>query len=917
MAKLQRVEIWDALGCDSGVRKAVVRDSLLAEDRLRLDGNDQLRIQMPLTDPAWAEATVRRVIRILLDDDDYREWRIVKRQRDRKAEATSGELIAVSILNDLLLGLVTRTESDGSTWGEFEILGRTPSQLLTDFILPAAPSYFAAGTVSYTGDVSFSFDGDTPLSALQELAKLTDMELAVRRNGSTNYLIDLVQQIGSAAPESTLWLGKNLQAVRYVQDARQQATRVYPRGGEVDDIRLTIAGTPWEVVGKSVNVLTLQDPLGTDGPVGFDDQFNGLYLLATDDSVIAITDSDSGAQTVTVADGSKFTVNDLVYFKRNSGGDDLFYLEAPSQVSTYGVVPKFLDRPDIAYVRNVIANPMLNGTYASGLPPNWTKLGTATPTENTNALYTRHGGKSCKVVGVVDGDGIESAATSISPTARQPYFSAYLSIWIVSGTVRVELVDVTNGKVYPSGDEGRAISNVHDHWVELGVAGLDLYTEGTLSVKLRIVQDGDGASEFYVDTGQITQSAGQLPFFSGDGATELWFAAQNALLDDADPRIEIDVNLIDLWRQDETTWPYDELVIGGDVRAKDTSLTLDVTTRVVSLTRDLLTDTKTNATLSKDPALLTDRLRRPPRRPRFGARASSLFDQIGVADPAIGPEGVADEMISYPIVWDADTAYVEVWSRESSGASTPAVPETGSFYVGRFRPPIAQVDIATTNLYYRRTRFAAFTKDGIRGVTMEFGPTQADNPNTGPSAPPSGLTIGTETSTTVPLTWTNGDSSASTRIYRDGQVVHTEPPGSSSWTDTGLAPSTSYDYEIDHYKDDVASAKDGPDTATTLASGTLPAPTSFTAACSATYGVLCNWSSEDPSAKTVIERSPDGASGWIERGTANEGVQKWWDYTRDDGSTWYWRAFHRKDGWTDSAPTSSQSADYPLNGVCV
>jgi hypothetical protein len=51
------------------------------------------------------------------------------------------------------------------------------------------------------------------------------------------------------------------------------------------------------------------------------------------------------------------------------------------------------------------------------------------------------------------------------------------------------------------------------------------------------------------------------------------------------------------------------------------------------------------------------------------------------------------------------------------------------------------------------------------------------------------------------LSWTNGEPTAQTRIYRNGALVHTAAAGVSNWTDTSSLSEDSYSYSIRHWDD--------------------------------------------------------------------------------------------------------------------
>lgn len=63
---------------------------------------------------------------------------------------------------------------------------------------------------------------------------------------------------------------------------------------------------------------------------------------------------------------------------------------------------------------------------------------------------------------------------------------------------------------------------------------------------------------------------------------------------------------------------------------------------------------------------------------------------------------------------------------------------------------------------------------------------------------PNTLAVGTETSTTVPITWVNGNASALTEVWVDEVLYSTEAAGATGKTITGLAPATAFDIRVRH-----------------------------------------------------------------------------------------------------------------------
>jgi hypothetical protein len=105
-------------------------------------------------------------------------------------------------------------------------------------------------------------------------------------------------------------------------------------------------------------------------------------------------------------------------------------------------------------------------------------------------------------------------------------------------------------------------------------------------------------------------------------------------------------------------------------------------------------------------------------------------------------------------------------------------------------------------------------------------------PQGNPSAP-STTSIG---STSATANWTNGDATASTIVYlqrvslADLGAITTVPPGTSSYTFTGLDRDVEYQWAVEHTKGGQQSARLGPDVDTdfTTSSATLNPPTGLT-----------------------------------------------------------------------------------------
>lgn len=930
-AALERVEVWDDLigATPAGVRLVVIADSILLADVVNLQGKDRLELSIPRASAAWAHILEGRVIRPVYVDATFDEWRI--RSTKQTGQSASGNRALIKcepIRFDLLReGVIERLDTDGRVSHDFGIIGQTLATLLADFILPAAPGYFAAGTINPTQAIDMTFEWDSPLAACLEMAKLTDSRLAIRPNAAhTSWLIDFIIDVTPTSPTKEFRARKNLLGITYERNADQQATRVFPRGGDVDGVRLTMAAAKWRVKTIASLDITLEDPNNTaDGPLAFDDQLNSAFLEKTDGTKTAITDSVLSTQIVVVASAAGITVGDLIRIRATAAGKQLTFLDSPVDQTTFGLIPRVLDREDLPVVQNLVANPELTGTYVGNLPPNWNQVGGPTLLENTNALFSRRGKQSAQVTSKIDGEGIQTDLIAVEPTAERPFFSVFFTVWQIAtnlsnGRVRVELVDETNNVIIPTGDEGRAFTSEVGIWVDIGVQTIDLFARGTKSVRLRIVVDGNTEGDFYVDSAQLSQTAAHQPFFAGDGPLELWKAANVELLAKGQPRVSVDINIVDLTRIDPTRWPYDAVGLNDPFRLVDEDLDVDLATPVVERQRDLLTNGLTRVKLSNRPEDMTDALLRPRRRSRLLPGGEVGFDDPRVADPAITATGNNDE-ITYTFLFDPETARIEVFTTEDTIAGVLPPPQEGAFQLGSpVLPGQTTLKIATTTSSYRRSVFVAYHKNGTRGRTVDL-TTQAVNAGGAPSGAPSALNAQTPTDTTIDLTWTNADTTAQTRVYRDNVVVFTAAAGATSHKDTGLTPSTTHTYEVDHFKNGQANPTDptarSTDTETTTAPQ-LVAPFMIDA-CGVANGMKIIWDNGDASAQTVVERSDDtgGAptGNWAEIETVPAGDVL---LIHTDGTgVKHFRLFHRKSGWADSVVSTVGKGEYYVVETCL
>jgi poly(3-hydroxybutyrate) depolymerase len=119
----------------------------------------------------------------------------------------------------------------------------------------------------------------------------------------------------------------------------------------------------------------------------------------------------------------------------------------------------------------------------------------------------------------------------------------------------------------------------------------------------------------------------------------------------------------------------------------------------------------------------------------------------------------------------------------------------------------------------------AVTSSGAAGASSAAvtGTTTGTPP---PLAAPTGLAAGTTTASAVPLTWTATSGATGYNVYRNGSKVNASAIATTSYTDSGLAASTTYSYAVTALNSSGESAQSGTVSATTKSSWVCTTATS-------------------------------------------------------------------------------------------
>jgi hypothetical protein len=388
MPSLSLLKLTDKLACQApqAVYGVLHPDELVtATDVQAVEDVETLAFQFARVDQTGsvraitAQMRAGRVVTVVWDDSSFDEWRVgtVIMGRGEKG------LISVTCV-PLWLDLVERADSaTGKGWVsdvsagsrnfEYEFDQRTPSSILSTYVIPACPTWVTLGTVDPTYVIpSLSASRMTP-GALALLVRDTlrnvdvPCEVRLRRNGSTDYKLDLVTQIGASAATPVFHPSNSLLTLQQKADPTLQATRVLVKGGNTPD------GFPgewgisrWRGGAPSGNVIALTDRNGGMPPIAFDGQFVGMWLLRVKTgATFAITASSAAGGTVTLGGGvSTIAADEDFEFRLTEPGTNTRTTTTRYAVSAV---------PDGTHITCGASNPILaNGQYTDWYARVWT-----------------------------------------------------------------------------------------------------------------------------------------------------------------------------------------------------------------------------------------------------------------------------------------------------------------------------------------------------------------------------------------------------------------------------------------------------------------------------------------------------------------------------------------------------------------
>jgi fibronectin type 3 domain-containing protein len=213
----------------------------------------------------------------------------------------------------------------------------------------------------------------------------------------------------------------------------------------------------------------------------------------------------------------------------------------------------------------------------------------------------------------------------------------------------------------------------------------------------------------------------------------------------------------------------------------------------------------------------------------------------------------------------------------------------GLFYVTETR--YTDTELSPNTTYYYRVSAVKGGAESLQSTTA-WAKTFTNNTEQVP-APPLGLNAIPLSSTSIVVSWNPVGNALSYRLYRRsgaGPLELIATPSSTSHTDTGLSPSTTYYYKVSAANGSGEGAQSNETYAMTLAegAGTAPAsaPTGLTATVT-TSTISLSWNALEGALTYIVYRSPSSSGSWEIRGTP--GSASYTDTGLSPGTAYYYK----------------------------
>jgi hypothetical protein len=300
------------------------RDHVLPSER-------SCTLVLRLNSPFLSLIDSNRVLQIIMSDGSYDEWLIQDIDYDsdpRKVVITGRDLI----YRLMLLGTIEeKNVVSGLPNYRFEAFDKTPEFIaqtyMVDKAVAAGENWLDIGDIDFTDPINFVIDGMTPLAVGVALTEFPGIqgEMRLRRNGTTNYLLDIVEEINGSLAAVDVRTRVALRHMKKNVNGQQHFTGLQVFGSSRDDgIPYTLGSAVLRVAAKNVggsNRLQIEDPEYPGKPVILRNaMYNGVGLYRFGKSTDAVLDTYESTQEVRVLDSGVYTVGDEFFLRENATG---------------------------------------------------------------------------------------------------------------------------------------------------------------------------------------------------------------------------------------------------------------------------------------------------------------------------------------------------------------------------------------------------------------------------------------------------------------------------------------------------------------------------------------------------------------------------------------------------------------------
>lgn len=338
--------LWSDLPSEGGKLVAYIGPPYLVLGgrwRRRLTNDHEMTFGVVWTAPYVGELYRGRVLRLATRGEVW--WWTILHVGD-EMETPVKQVYAVGIEDRLrAMGPLAISAPGQRPYYSAGYIDLVPHQMLDTFVLPhlhnAGWSGVARGEIDSLRLHEQAWSQRSAREIVDEMGVKVGCETRLRYDpDSGNHRIDVLDEIGADAPPVYVARGRNLRSLAVTRGQGDFATALVPLGDGSDGTgeRHGISEASWFVSAKSGDVLTLAARGGGAGPIAFDDQWNGYFLLSRAATFHEIEDSDASTGQVTLESGggSAFAVGDDVVIYADDQGTPITELANPAAVAAYG-----------------------------------------------------------------------------------------------------------------------------------------------------------------------------------------------------------------------------------------------------------------------------------------------------------------------------------------------------------------------------------------------------------------------------------------------------------------------------------------------------------------------------------------------------------------------------------------------------